>query len=93
MLAAGSFSTYLLNPFLRLVNSCINTLLVLLLYPLASVQMWDQADKGKVPFFNGNEIELGTPNPAATAEGSRNGDDIVKEAYEPPPPAYNSSML
>lgn len=65
---------------------------MLLLYPLAAVQMWDQAEKGKVP-YTVTEIELGTENPIAAQVEITNGDEIVKDSCDTPPPSYNNTML
>eukprot|EP00795_Rhopilema_esculentum_P014324 gene14324-5364_t len=75
---------------------------VLILYPLAAVQMWDQTEKGEVPYSNGDAIELGTRNAAAapedTAVTERNGFEPVgpeKVAVfeDKPPPSYDNTVL
>ena len=64
--------------------------------------MWDQVEKGNVPYSNGNAIELGTRNPAAapedTAVTERNGFEPVGPEKVPvfedkPPPSYDNTML
>ena len=81
---------------MQIMRSCINFLindcvLVLLLYPLAAVQMWHQAEFGKAPYAanGGDEIEIGMRNPAIRAAEDNN--DLAEK--DPPPPAYESTKI
>eukprot|EP00112_Aurelia_sp_Birch-Aquarium-sp1_P019540 Seg4846.3 transcript_id=Seg4846.3/GoldUCD/mRNA.D3Y31 product="hypothetical protein" protein_id=Seg4846.3/GoldUCD/D3Y31 len=64
---------------------------MLLLYPLATVQMWDQAKNGRAPY---DEIEvameLGATNSAATNDVI---EPDVKKGSEEPPPAYDVTVM
>ena len=78
------------------MRNCINFLIhycvaVLLLYPLAAVQMWHQAEFGKVPYSGNedNEIEIGVRNPAVRQAEDSN-DQAEKDS---PPPAYESTKI
>ena len=72
-----------------LIHNCI---LVLLLYPLAIVQMFHQAEFGDVPYAanGGREVEIGMSNPAAAHITVQNESIDVKDS---PPPSYENTKI
>ena len=67
---------------------------MLLLYPLATVQMWDQVQNGRVPYQDVEvTMELGATNNAAANDVIN--PDIKKsdDFNEQPPPAYEVTVM
>ena len=67
-------------------------ILVLILYPLAAVQMWHQVKYGKVPYAvnGGNEVEVGIENAAVVI---RPLEDRTDSEMKVPPPSYDNTQM
>lgn len=65
---------------------------VLILYPLAAVQMWHQVKYGKVPYAvnGGNEVEVGIENAAVVI---RPLEDRTDAEMKVPPPSYDNTQM
>ena len=67
---------------------------MLLLYPLATVQMWDQAKNGRVPYQDVEvTMELGTTNDAAANDVINPDVKKSDDFNEPPPPSYEVTVM